>query len=141
MSPQVRAAVHDQLRRVMVGHVGVDTADHAGVIGNTAEMGDIVGVLGPRFSVTAERPGRGEDDGTAFDQGILEPVQKRIGYRLAVQATHLGLGIKEVQLAGSPRHEDENDVASPGGEMRLPGCQRVRAISGGRRRSGPLTIA
>ena len=111
----------------MIGHVGVNATDHARLVGHATQVADVVGVLDARLAVVLKCPWRGEDPGTALDQGVLETGQERRRNGLAVEFPHRRLGIEKIQLAGGTGHEDENHVASPRSEVRFVSSQRMSA--------------
>ncbi len=108
--PEARdAALHEELARMVVELLAVERADHEEVVGAGREMREQVGKFHPALAVTAPFPRRTHQGrGLGLDEGEARLVEDGLRKTLAVQLVQLRLRGEEIELRGSPLHEDED---------------------------------
>ena len=111
----------------MVELLGVHGADEANVIGDGANVGQQIGKLHAAFAVTLPRPGRrpAEERSLRLQEGKANSFVEGFGQMFAIPLNQLRLGVKQIELAGSPRHENENARLCLRSEMRSAWCERI----------------
>ena len=88
-------------------------------------MRRVIRKLHPRLSTGLKHAWAGPDFGVGFDESQLEVFGHRLGQRLTVPFFHLGLRIKQVDMAGSTFHVKKDDILGFGREVGRLGRQRI----------------
>ena len=123
------AAVHHQLAGMMVERLGVHRADQGDVVGAGRQVRQEVGQLHAALAVLRELARAAHQTGALLlDEGEADVLGHRLGQLLAVQLVELGLGVEEVDLAGSAFEIDADARLGLGGEVRGLGRQWIGVI-------------
>ena len=117
----------------MVELIGLDGLDNADVVDHLGQVRQHFRELGATLAVPRELEPRPQDGRVGANERIALTADDRGGQRLTLEPGQLGLGVKEVELAGCAGHEQVDHALGFGSEVRRSGCQRV----GGRRQATP----
>src|SRR5580692_5125104 len=94
---------------MMIELVRVHRADHQHVVRAGGKMRQKITELHAALAMSAELARRAEQNGRfLLDEGEPYVLDQRLGKRLTIQLVELGLGIEQIDLAGSPFQKDEN---------------------------------
>ena len=119
---------------MVIEFIRVHGAHHQKVVGDGPEVRNDVAELHAALPVFLEGAfGSLEYGGGWLDEGEASLVEDALGEALPGHFIELGLGVEEIDLGGSPRHEDEDAGLGFGVEMRLARSQRVLESSFGSR--------
>src|SRR4051812_599286 len=89
------------------------------------EIGDLDAALAARFELAAGREEFVFGDGAAGFE-----MAERFGNGLPGEFEEVGFGIKEINMAGAARHEEEDDAFGFGRKMRGFGSEGIVTFSG-----------
>src|SRR5262245_7795163 len=109
-SHDLMPGVHEDLRGSVVELRGVHRADDGNLVDHTREVGKELRDFSASFPVSRERVWRAENLGNAPDEGealAFEELRRAI---LSIQLLELLLGLEEVEVRGSSRHEEVDDA-------------------------------
>ena len=109
----------------MIELIAVQRLDDGDIVHHLTQVRKQLRELGARFAVTLEGVGGGQDLGRSPDKSEPLPFQGSFGNVLTVQLLELGLVLEQVDLGGSTRHEEEDDVLGLRRKVRHLGGQRT----------------
>ncbi len=95
---------------MMIERVGVHRAHQADLVGDLAQVREVIGNLHAALAARREFAMAGQNGRRRLDEGELQILSQRRGQRLAVPLFELRLRVEQIELAGSALHEHEDDV-------------------------------
>ena len=130
------SGVHQDLAGRVVEGIGGHGLHNGNVVGDTAEVGQHLRYFGIALAVAAVLELGAQQRGMGVDEGRPIALQQLGGRHGPVEPGQLGLVIQQFQVAGSPRHEEKDDVLGLGRIVGRPGSQRITALLPGGSQAG-----
>ena len=133
----LKAAVHENLRRGVIELRRADGFHNRDIVGNSLKVGKKFGDFRAAFAALGKFVGRTQQARHALDEGKALAFHELLGNKFAVVLLQLGLVVEHVQVRRRARHEEINDALGLGGKHGRLGRHWIGLRRGHARRHTP----